>query len=348
MLYSCQDNYEDFINNLFDKSKTNDDIQEELLKIVKCLYRYVPYDENNASALKDNNLWFSFSSIFNDPLDSAAIINLADNIFRGRFSSEDEFSCFLNKWYTEIDNKINIEKNNFDKSSNSYDKQLFKNREEQYTNEKKIIEKVIKDKDYNIDKFVKDYYKKLGEIKLKTYEFDNAISCFSEVNNSVSMWSYYADGHKGICVKYDVRELFEKFKKKIIPVIYDETVQLKKIMSIDKKSCTLFTSTEKEKYLRYCHKNMAWYLEREWRILIDKDYISKNHKKLEEASIVNGCLCEGVIPKTIYLGCRMDRTNKDEIKTAYKDNIEVLDMNIDDLNNYIPPIIYSNKKYNNI
>lgn len=54
-------------------------------------------------------------------------------------------------------------------------------------------------------------------IKKPFVRVDCKISCFSEVNDSILMWSYYADKHKGICVEYDLSllDLNLPFNRKI-------------------------------------------------------------------------------------------------------------------------------------
>ena len=39
------------------------------------------------------------------------------------------------------------------------------------------------------------------------YRINCKMSCFSDVNDSILMWSYYANKHRGICVEYDLSYL---------------------------------------------------------------------------------------------------------------------------------------------
>ena len=36
---------------------------------------------------------------------------------------------------------------------------------------------------------------------------DCKMSCFSEIHDSILMWSYYANSHMGICIEYDLSKL---------------------------------------------------------------------------------------------------------------------------------------------
>lgn len=48
--------------------------------------------------------------------------------------------------------------------------------------------------------------KRFGET-LKADLENSAITCFSRSNNNFTLWSYYANGMKGICIEYDTKEL---------------------------------------------------------------------------------------------------------------------------------------------
>lgn len=93
------------------------------------------------------------------------------------------------------------------------------------------------------------------------------VACFSEVNDSILMWSYYADKHQGICLEYDPtllndgstdnKNLFNAFQK----VHYSEKQynDLQYMHSSSDLESTVFT------------KALCWAHEQEWRIAIAKD-----------------------------------------------------------------------------
>lgn len=45
------------------------------------------------------------------------------------------------------------------------------------------------------------------EEKERTMYINCRVSCFSEVNDSILMWSYYANRHKGVCLEFDLSKL---------------------------------------------------------------------------------------------------------------------------------------------
>jgi len=44
-----------------------------------------------------------------------------------------------------------------------------------------------------------------------------AMFCSSEINNDILMWSHYADGHKGICIEFDVAGLARRVNRIELP-----------------------------------------------------------------------------------------------------------------------------------
>lgn len=75
-------------------------------------------------------------------------------------------------------------------------------------------EEELKSKNWNIDSF-ETYYKEIIN--------KNKITCLSDTNEqNMPMWAYYANNHKGFCVKYI---LTDEQKKYIFPVTYEKERQ---------------------------------------------------------------------------------------------------------------------------
>lgn len=85
---------------------------------------------------------------------------------------------------------------------------------------------------------------------------DCKVSCFSEINNSILMWSYYANKHQGICIEFDVallnkvNELNRRIQRNITRVTYSPLKA-----NIKNPTDSLFYKAEE------------WSHEREWRIV---------------------------------------------------------------------------------
>ncbi len=52
----------------------------------------------------------------------------------------------------------------------------------------------------NNPKYVEEYLKK--EISTQLGEY--GMCCFSEISNSILMWSHYANGHRGVCLEFNI------------------------------------------------------------------------------------------------------------------------------------------------
>jgi hypothetical protein len=86
----------------------------------------------------------------------------------------------------------------------------------------------------------------------------HGISCFSEVNDDLLMWSHYGGKYKGFCLEFDTSHPpFEKMRK----VSYS-----KKMPHIDVATLVLKEDFEAIMDL-FSTKSTSWAYEREWRVL---------------------------------------------------------------------------------
>lgn len=89
------------------------------------------------------------------------------------------------------------------------------------------------------------------------------ISCFSEVFDSILMWSYYANGHQGVCIEYDLSkldmtsEMNQRILKNISKVHYSP-IRSDNLLSTD------------DNYLNFIlSKSDVWSHEHEWRVVCE-------------------------------------------------------------------------------
>ena len=88
-----------------------------------------------------------------------------------------------------------------------------------------------RDTEYNlaVKEGLKQYDRDKESEKLQQKVF---VACFSERNNSMLMWSHYAEQHTGLCVGYRLHELIKKYN--IFPVIYNNQMpQISDISNAD-------------------------------------------------------------------------------------------------------------------
>lgn len=139
------------------------------------------------------------------------------------------------------------------------------------------------------------------------------IACFSEVYDSLLMWSHYADYHRGICLEYS----FEDIKKLVpfCPIIYtDQFENFLNYIDIRKEEIN------REAMKLFLSKSKDWAYENEWRIV----------DTLSEDSEEKGKLLKGLNPLKILMGCQIDDTNERKIiKVANKLHISAAKMKMD-------------------
>ncbi len=118
---------------------------------------------------------------------------------------------------------------------------------------------------------------------------DIRVSCFSEDEKSILMWSHYANNNQGICVEYD-------FTKKLdiifflYPIIYlDNPIDFTSLLENPKNK-----DIEISVLLSTIIKSKVWEYEKEWRLIF---YFGGGNKLDDRVSIINI-----PVPKTIYLG----------------------------------------------
>lgn len=84
------------------------------------------------------------------------------------------------------------------------------------------------------------------------------VSCFSEVNNELLMWSHYADKYKGFCLEFDTNhEPFSKVRK----VNYTDQMPTLSITE------ALINNDYDQVLELYCTKSGSWAYDKEWRCI---------------------------------------------------------------------------------
>lgn len=140
----------------------------------------------------------------------------------------------------------------------------------------------------------------LDGLKTKT-----GIACLSESDDSILMWSHYANNHRGMCVEYDLLKINEQLCFSPVPVVYGgERVH--------------FGTIEPDKFEAESHrvlieslttKSQEWDYEREWRIIRDDGACGPKWDANK-----NGALLDMVRPNSIILGCMAKPKLEEEIK----------------------------------
>ena len=115
---------------------------------------------------------------------------------------------------------------------------------------------------WKIEKGESDWINDIDELQSKL-----RVTCFTEDGNNPLMWSHYANNHTGVCLKFEPSK-DENLEKSIFPVSYtDELIEAKERSDFQK--CLLSKLT-------------TWSIEKEWRIISDKERFKFKQEALVE------------------------------------------------------------------
>lgn len=169
----------------------------------------------------------------------------------------------------------------------------------------------------NIDKILKQAEEHL---RCNTY-----IACFSETVKSITMWSHYANSHKGFVLEYNLKNLNyqcdtcaqngnckDRIIHNLYPIIYDNrrydaTSFVEYYLGL---SLGLNAQINDKMYYTKAalHKSPQWQYEKEWRLFLNKN----NSTGLS-------CLDIKIKPKAIYYGNDISPINKKILREIAKE-----------------------------
>jgi len=259
-------------------------LQGERKLFPEFLYKYRCWtDDLHKKLLKDNEIYFSSAKNFNDPFDSTIPVR-------------------------------------YDKASKKEIRELyFKHISDMHPNlirreRKKLTQKGLEKGLYKDPNHIKWHY---GFQRNYRYEHFGICS-LTEINDSIIMWSHYADSHKGYCVGLDTDKLTNYCKQELVSV--NKIIALERV---DYQKEYPFFNAIKMGDLNltiksFITKSDSWEYEREYRLIL----FDNTNRSIK--------LKDGIISK-IIMGCRMPEEHKEEIKRILKDkkaNIELLQAEI--------------------
>lgn len=301
-----------FLKKLFSENSDGLDVKGAFeLKnkhIPKNIYKYRKLSEYSLDEVKSSKVWLSNPENLNDPYECSHIVK-ADEIIKE--ITDDKIKSSLFDYATILNIEEKKLKELIDKE-NSIEEifEFLLEKEDDYKKEyyKKVFRGLfqnrIKEIKKNLNKLIKDSFR---------------VSCFSEINDSILMWSHYAEEHRGICIEYNTsKKSIDDLKGRFLfPVIYTDRI-------IDLSS--MYSNTDKINILRFnlvsIYKFDKWSYEKEWRLVIP------NGRMKEE-----GLLKFFPISK-VFLGSKIsDENQKKVIEVCKEDEIPVMKMTIDS-NNY--------------
>lgn len=153
------------------------------------------------------------------------------------------------------------------------------------------------------------YYEGVFRDSIKNSIVSKGICCFCSTPEEITLWSYYADGHKGVCLKFDVLKDPVFFSIPLTMVYQKEYALYNYCVNQDEILNTLLKT-----------KALCWQHEKEVRIVKKAPFFYKfNKESLSE--IIFGCRCsQETISKTMSLvkniGYSRTRFSKSRVKES--------------------------------
>lgn len=305
--YDSVNSYENQIQNL--RSFVHNIIPEKL-------YRYRKYNQDTIKDLKTFIIRPSSPQFFNDPYDCQIFID-KNEIFEKIQNAN--FKGYLSKW---------LELNpNFESLLNLEQKKSFS---EAFSQSNQNLALTFKLFSPMFNKIIDEtMYRCLDTIKQIT-----KICCFSEDVKSPLMWAHYTDSHKGFAIEYDFRnyntpcvdcqnKCSQEHYESLFPVVYSiekfnakdflSEYLLQILMSNFSKNLFIPQDDVLAIYKIFLHKSLDWEYEKEWRFVS----MCQTHPGIK------------VKPSAIYLGCKMEQSNRNELCSfARENNIPIYQMYI--------------------
>ena len=246
------------------------------------LYRYRSNIGYAIDEIAKSYIYLSELDTLNDPFDSTCKITLEEALETVNELAYYWLSCYFLRdeaWHKELDDYI--------KTENIGNKKMTMREAFDY-----ISSEITKrGSSISAAALCKTFYKTASNRAFR-HNFGR-VACFSEVSDSLTMWAYYADSHKGMCFKYEPCQLdaSDSFNRSLIESI-----------------CKVwYTDIRFEDANNLCApfvKAQVWSHEKEWRL----------YRKFGEPKVYFPCLTE------VYLGVNFDYNYLDSVITAIKDS----------------------------
>lgn len=225
------------------------------------LYKYQPFTTLSLANLKSRSIWFSRPTSFNDPFDCS-------------------ISVLTQPSAAVLAQIVSI-----------YQKRIPSNERARYLDEQgepntEFIE--------SIHRGLRRGYFDRQQLMLN----QRGVSCFTELNDNLLMWSHYGDGHRGFCLEFDTK--FEPFSSTSHRVQYSSEVP-----EFDPGKALVDPSFDMMRPL-ILTKSSEWEYEREWRLF----HMESDKRYTYDWKSLTG----------IYLGCSMSDENIELICMILRDS----------------------------
>lgn len=214
------------------------------VKRPKKLYMYFGSMEKLILVLKNKGIYLSNVCNFNDPFDEIySVSNIGSNTYKTWVTFQEICEAYLTcqKYLENYENFINFREVKLKLCKNEFE-WIIKIEDAveafiQASGFDKIPKKVI------IEKILENR----NRIRTNLQDELIKVRCFSEKVDSIPMWAYYANNHRGCCVRFDTSLLNKEISENIFPIQY---------------------KNERSNELMHYVKSKEWEHEKEWRIIL--------------------------------------------------------------------------------
>ena len=254
------------------------------------VYKYRSCRDNHISAFENDELWMSTSDLFNDPFDT--LIQYDERKIRSAFDAvmqpgtpeamiryiadggkiAEPVTALFNS--TEIENMRAMAKEILSQGK------VFAPTKEQMVNFLICRESIVRILPQIAQRF-------------------SSVLCFSEIIDSILMWSHYSYNHTGFALGYDLRSLLLPNDKNLglFPVIYSDkrynAEEFLLYLSGFLMHAPVHTADKMSSIKLLSYKSLDWQYEQEWRLIkSETSNLFQGHSepiKLKPNSIYYGC-----------------------------------------------------------
>lgn len=224
------------------------------MNIPKRVYKYRNVSPYSLQNFRDNTIWISNPANMNDPFDSG--LHFLPDLMRNNLLKND-LEAFTNS--LNLNSHFNPDELTQIKASDQPFDETIKILKEKFPKDVAKLEILIP----ILKEFQEKYDRKLLSDFNSNLKSSLKLCSFSAKNDSILMWSHYANCHTGFCMEYDfqtVSESTHKINRMLFPVIYSENLFDATKILIEKDSIPLVA------LLASLYKSPEWSYEEEWRL----------------------------------------------------------------------------------
>ena len=164
------------------------------------------------------------------------------------------------------------------------------------------------------------------------------VACLSAVYDSILMWSYYGQDHKGVCIEFEIEE-DPRMLSKVEYCTERPTVQMEKLM---KDLCGKIFAQKSSSEINedpvllplvvqpYISKAKEWEHEQEYRLIFPEQILDEMNIKKKMCSDGKERYMYDVKITKVFFGTSMPEDNKTTLREIIPTHVEIVEMKISD------------------